>query len=83
MKQQYCRACGTGRGHTFASCKNLRAIKRIVESQDGELTSALQQLKTVEEARTRLLQDQTTGRFFGRVVAALLDLAEAKREEKR
>lgn len=83
-KSQYCRFCGENKGHATARCQNLKEIKKILADQDSELERYLQRATTAEDdlKKSRAeVEDLRAGLGMqGRMLSALLDLAELQRK---
>lgn len=74
-----CRACGENKGHSFAQCKNVGAMKEIIASQDNETKSFQEQMSAMKADVARIPQLEGAYHLSNRIIHALLDLAEIHR----
>jgi hypothetical protein len=79
-RANYCRACGTDKGHDFPACKNARGLRAVIKSQDAEIRgltetvgSLRKQVALAEEESARNRNWQKSSAFLERVINALLD----------
>ncbi len=80
-KEQYCRCCGSEVDHTFQTCTNVNAMRRIILDQDVESKSYLDRALDLEVAVKQIPQLKSTSEVHSRIIHALLDLVEFNREE--
>lgn len=83
-KREYCRFCGENKGHSTAKCRNLKEIKKILADQDSELERYLQMAADAKDdlkkSRAEVEELRAGLGMQGRMLSALLDLAELQRK---
>lgn len=83
-KREYCRFCGENKGHSTEKCQNLKEIKKILANQDSALERYLQRATTAEDdlkkSRSEVADLRDGLGMQGRMLSALLDLAELQRK---
>ena len=77
--EKYCRACGTGKGHTFTECTNASGLRTIIRQQDETLSGSLERTNRLE-AELKMANDiKSTNELLTRILHALLTLVEIRK----
>ena len=78
-KQQYCRFCGTDKGHATAGCTNFREMLRIIKDQDDVINSMSKGQHAEREAHVTEDHLRRDIVVLWRIIRALLDAHEARK----
>ena len=76
MPENYCRACGKGKGHNFDHCTNHSALRGLIKVQDEQIGNKLALEKRINDLEQRARELKSDWILHRRLIAALLSLFE-------
>lgn len=82
-REQYCRACGQNKGHSFSTCKNVSSLRSIILSQDNETKGYQGEMERMKATVSRVPALETSLALYQRLLDSLLELCELKRNQPR